>query len=120
MDRAAYRAPTAMKVERLQWEHVSPAMSVDFLANYVSFNSVGSDRMASTPVMSDFIDTPFATPEILEAVMEIRKKLEGKPPRFIKRKIRDYVHSKRQELGFHADTMFANVVEHASEESFDF
>ena len=80
LDRAAYRAPTAMKVERLEWDHVSPAMSVDFLANYVSFNSAGSDRMASTPVMSDFIDMPFVTPEIFEAVTEIRKKLEGNPP----------------------------------------
>lgn len=120
LDRAAYRAPTAMKVERLEWDHVSPAMSVDFLANYVSFNSAAPDRMASMPVMSDFIYMPFVTPEILEAVMEIRKTLEGKPPRFIKRKIRDHVHSMRQRLGFHADTMFANVLERSSEESFDF
>ncbi len=118
LDLAAYRAPKILEAENPSWKHLSPAMSLDFLANYVSFSS-SAHSLDNIPVLSDLIYQPFVTPEILEEATRIRNELAGKPPQYIKRKIRDVIHTLRQKLGFHGQNIFEVVKKRTSEEDFD-
>jgi len=117
LDFAAYRAPGVLKDENPSWHHLSPAMGLDFLANYVSFSDAPHSSDVNIPVLPDLVYLPFATPDVLEEAAKIRNDLIGKPEQYIKRKVRDHIHSLRQKHGFHSHYVSEQMKE-TSEEDF--
>jgi len=118
LDFAAYRAPAVLKAENPSWQHLSPAMGLDFLANYVSFSGSSHSSGISIPVLPDLVYLPFATPDILEEAAKIRDDLSGKPEQYVKRKVRDHIHALRQKQGFHSHYVFEQITKETSEENF--
>jgi len=81
----------------------SPAMSADFLLNYLSFGPIRSkvSKHASgiLPVALDPSLVEYLTPELLEIANAARQASEGLPEHVIRRKVRDALDQARRRVG---------------------
>jgi len=81
----------------------SPIMSLDFLAQYLTFGPararVSKSSLRALPVTLEPRLVRFLTPELLDEASRIRAEMGALPERVIRRRIRDRLDEARQRLG---------------------
>jgi hypothetical protein len=81
----------------------SPILSIDFLAQYLTFGPVrmrlSKTSLRALPVALESRLIPFLTRELVEEASRIRAEMKDLPEAIIRRRVRDQLDSERRRMG---------------------
>lgn len=82
---------------------VSPVMSPDFLAQYLTLSPararLSENDIKSLPISVEPHFVSFLTKDLLDEAAQIRAEMKELPDRVVRRKVRDHLDQARQRLG---------------------
>lgn len=103
LDRGAFKAHEKLRQDYSDRPPASPSISPDFMLNYLAIgpirNKLSKKSESTLPLMLNMSVLDVVPPALLELADQLRKELQGMPPRIVRRKIRETMEDAKRLLG---------------------